>query len=524
MNNNQYFPTPESLATKMIYKLKHFNGLQYILEPSAGQGAIIDTYQAKHKANNNYSYRSYGKDKKVEFSDLVAVDCIEIDERNASTLRGKGYNVVWDDFMSFQPVRFYQAILMNPPFKNGAEHLLKAISIQERMGGQIVCILNAETLRNAYANNRQILAQKLDEYKADVEYIQNAFVNAERKTGVEIALIYIDVPMNNDSTMFEREFSRTQHVDEEKIINNRNEITASMSKVEQLVYECQMIKHSTIKLYEEQAKIQKMVRDFGMRDTIGITYGEISSKEMDVNRFIDEINMRYWRMFIEQTDIKSKIPSKLRDEFTYNIEMQKNIEFNIQNVRYFASELMKGIPKAFEENVACIFDELTIKHHYSDSQYSTTRWFYNGWRSNNAFKVNNRVIIPISYWDYGLPRTLIDLNLIFNQISGEYEDITDDEYLREGIKSHEKEIETLHFKISSFKKGTLWIYFNNEKHLEKFNALAAKGKAWLPSSFGEKSYKDMTVEEKQAVDNFGIDMVEYEKSYLGNIGIKLIGG
>ena len=36
---------------------------------------------------------------------------------------------------------------MNPPFAQGEKHLLKALEMQER-GGAIICILNAETIRN----------------------------------------------------------------------------------------------------------------------------------------------------------------------------------------------------------------------------------------------------------------------------------------------------------------------------------------------------------------------------------------
>ena len=40
---------------------------------------------------------------------------------------------------------------MNPPFSEGDKHLLKAINIMKN-GGQIVCILNAETIKNPYSN------------------------------------------------------------------------------------------------------------------------------------------------------------------------------------------------------------------------------------------------------------------------------------------------------------------------------------------------------------------------------------
>ena len=53
------------------------------------------------------------------------------------------------------------------------------------------------------------LLQKLQEYNATIKYVQNGFSEAERETDVEVALIYIDIPMKNKETMFEKEFKRT---------------------------------------------------------------------------------------------------------------------------------------------------------------------------------------------------------------------------------------------------------------------------------------------------------------------------
>ena len=56
-------------------------------------------------------------------------------------------------------------------------------------GGKIACILNAETIRNPYTNERKELLQKLDALDAKITYKQNAFQNAARRSGVEIALV-----------------------------------------------------------------------------------------------------------------------------------------------------------------------------------------------------------------------------------------------------------------------------------------------------------------------------------------------
>ncbi len=66
--------------------------------------------------------------------------------------------------------------------------------MQERNGGAIICLLNAETLKNPYTNERKDLQRKLTEYNAQVEFLQDSFIEAERKTSVEVALVKIQLP------------------------------------------------------------------------------------------------------------------------------------------------------------------------------------------------------------------------------------------------------------------------------------------------------------------------------------------
>lgn len=54
---------------------------------------------------------------------------------------------------------------MNPPFSDGVKHLLHAIEIAEKTGSEIVCILNANTIKNPYSNGRKLLLQKFSRNK-----------------------------------------------------------------------------------------------------------------------------------------------------------------------------------------------------------------------------------------------------------------------------------------------------------------------------------------------------------------------
>lgn len=75
---------------------------------------------------------------------------------------------------------------MNPPFDNGDYHLLKAWNIAKNT--TIICLLNAKTIKNPYSSKRKALNAIIEQF-GTVELIQNAFLHAERRTSVEVALI-----------------------------------------------------------------------------------------------------------------------------------------------------------------------------------------------------------------------------------------------------------------------------------------------------------------------------------------------
>lgn len=103
----QFFPTPTELAKKVVEMAEIKDG-ENCLEPSAGRGGI------------------------AQF--MPGCDCIELNPDNAAYLREHGFNVIHDDFMTFEPTKDYDVIVMNPPFNKGQSvaHVSKAIKIAKR--------------------------------------------------------------------------------------------------------------------------------------------------------------------------------------------------------------------------------------------------------------------------------------------------------------------------------------------------------------------------------------------------------
>lgn len=231
---SEFYPTPRALAEKMV-EHTDWKTVRTILEPSAGKGDIlkavarkltyeigvdVDCIEADSNLRQVLSY-NFSDEKRNEIYDrerdldsrrwsqdnplsekerekLAALD----DEYNG--FFSDGIHIVGNDFLAYQPFKRYDLIIMNPPFSEGDKHLLKALDIQKR-GGQIVCLLNAETIRNPYTHTRQELLATLERYDYQCEFIQNAFCTAERATGVEVALIRVNIPaVQETSDIYER--------------------------------------------------------------------------------------------------------------------------------------------------------------------------------------------------------------------------------------------------------------------------------------------------------------------------------
>lgn len=116
-----FFPTPKEIVEKAQSLLNH-NGIDSILEPSAGTGNLISGLEKYSKA--------------IE----INPDCIK-------TLQNKGIEIIGSDFVNEIPKKF-KYIIMNPPFSNrqDAKHTCLAFNKWLDNGGILVAITGAGIL------------------------------------------------------------------------------------------------------------------------------------------------------------------------------------------------------------------------------------------------------------------------------------------------------------------------------------------------------------------------------------------
>ena len=523
-DNRDFYPTPQNLINKMLCDID-FKMIHSILEPSAGSGNIIEALKQKEKLYTT-SYSKFSFD----------IDCIESDQNLQSILKGKNFRVVYNDFLTYDTMKEYDLIIMNPPFSNGCKHLLKALEMQQRNGGAIVCLLNAETLKNPCTNDRQYLQRKLTEYNAKVEFIQDAFMGAERKTAVEIALIKVQLPEVQRQSFIldglqkaqqqreiEAETESTQLIDSDffkAIVNQYNlEVEAGIK----LIKEYYAMKPFILSEFGKDKETGETIQTGGcilQMDIIGNR--DKYNNKLSINEYIREVRGKYWKALFENKKFIGQLTNNLQRDFYNKVEELKDYDFSLYNIYQLKIDMQKKVVKGIEDTIIELFDELSHKYHYLD-ETSKNIHYYNGWKTNKAWIINKKVIIPLKAYDdyytdrfrpthYDIVRKLQDIEKCFNYLDGGLTEAVD---LEESLQFAEeygetKNIQLKYFTVTFYKKGTCHIVFNNNELLKKFNIFGSQHKGWLPPCYGKKKYSDMTTEEKAVVNDFEGE-TEYNK-------------
>ena len=522
---SEFYPTPQSLVEKMLQGVD-WAYIQTILEPSAGKGDILREI-AKKEPYGRYSKRNFDIDcieidpnlrqiLKYNFSDERKRQFNERDEERY-TFFEKGIHIVHDDFLTYNPFKRYDLIVMNPPFSNGDKHLLKALKMQEK-GGAIICLLNAETIRNPYTETRKALVQQLERYNANIEYIENGFTQSERRTDVEIALIKVSIEnVQEESDIYNRMKEAEEYEDFDPEVTGIEVSDYIKAAVNQFNVE---VKSGLELIRQYRALVPYMSRSFGdntpilrLTDSSDRGYNSVS-----VNDYVQKVRLKYWNELLSNPKFIGKLTSKLQKEYQEKVSKLADYDFTEFNIYTLSTEMHSHIKSGIENEIIAMFDRLTAEHSYYP-EFSKNRHYYDGWKTNSAYKIAKKVIIPcygiFSQWD-GQPRTydarkaLEDIERILNFLDGHMTADVDswsalESNFNNGIT---KNIEMKYFKATFYKKGTVHLTFTCPELIDRFNIYAAQNKNWLPPSYGKKSYKDMTADEKKVVDSF-----QGEKAY-----------
>ena len=455
----------------MVDKIVKVNEVK-ILEPSAGRGDIVDYIEKNQKEIFGY-YKWDGR---------IDIDCIEIDDNLQKILNGKGLKVVYNDFLDFSTYKIYDLIIMNPPFDCGDKHLLKAISLMEKTGGQIICLLNAETLKNPYSIYRQDLINKMEVLKAEIEFLKDEFKNADRKTNVEIALININIPKQQLKGEI-----LTKMVKDNDYYKNNVEFKSPIKyeHIENLISNYNF--EIGIKLIREYRTIKEFTKSDDEYTKISLGLDGINHDELTENTYIKIIRRKYWKRLYYKEELLKLFTNSIRQKFFDNIEKMADYDFNEFNINQMLKNFSENMEISLKDDIINLFDGLSIKHHWIPEAENNIH-YYNGWYTNKSYYINKKVIIPINCidtrWDknfrfeYGLEEKINDLHKIFIYLDTENinKEVTDirDILLKAEKNQITKNIDFPYFTATFYKKGTCHIKFKNDDLLLKFNLTGKK--------------------------------------------------
>lgn len=506
MDPLQHYPTPEALAQRAWDKFeeKHISRL---LEPHAGGGDLVLPRLFRNQP-------SWHHNRRPEFT----WDAIEIDPRHHARLRELGATIVGYDFTQHTSCAMYSHILMNPPFAVGAEHVLHAWNTL--FCGEIVAIINAETLRNACTRVRELLARVIDAH-GSVEFISDAFRGADvqREADVEIALVHLVKRVAADEILG----NATQGLakDETDLESKPWEAPTELALPEGFVEATVRNFDVAVQAAREAAVATARAEHYSAR--LGMTLEMMQSKDVAVqsksaataaaqanntagaarSEFAaqyDSLKSAAWAQILRSTHVLSRLSTGAQKRLEKEFEHIKGLEFTARNVHGFLLGLVQSAQDIQEGMVLDVFDLITRYH-------SDNTVYYMGWKSNDRHRTagmrikRTRFIIPghtshshQSQADWETRRMLSDFDKVFAML-----DANDSPpgLTLEQLFSHPVEFKRLqggercaarYFEVRYYpQRGTIHFFAKDVALIDRFNRLVGKLRQWLPQEPADAS-------------------------------------
>lgn len=168
----QFFPTPDHIADKLV-ALSDIKPHHLVLEPSAGQGALVNAIYRK----TNLAQR---------------VDCYELMDINRSILgKNPRVNIVGYNYLESKSNKTYDRIIANPPFSRNQDidHIQKMYG-DLKVGGKIVSLASKHW--QLCGNKKEIGFRDWLEYTCSAVSEINAGEFKSSGTGIAMCCIVIN--------------------------------------------------------------------------------------------------------------------------------------------------------------------------------------------------------------------------------------------------------------------------------------------------------------------------------------------
>lgn len=515
-----FYPTPTPVIEKMLDGLE-LDLIEDVLDLGAGRGVISQHIVDAKEARRYHRYSARER--------LVHVDAVEINPDFHDVLRGKGFRLVHDDILTFETLKIYHLIIANFPFSIGAECLQRALSLVERNGGHLRCLVNAETIRNPFTNERKTLVKRLSDLEAEIEYLSGEFASGPRPTPVDAALIKLHVKRPEAPSIILENLRRAETHQASAPKANNQLVGADFASA--MVAQFNLEARAGIRLIEEYSALKPYILDRIKKESDDEERYDYSKPLIklevegasdhaggQINEYLAGLREKYWALLINDPRFSKLYTSNILSELQSKLKELRNYDFTVFNIGELIREMRGKIVEGIESSILALFDELSRKFAYDDAIHNGNVHYYNGWKTNKSYKINKKIILPmngLSSWsfsgpklDYDIHRKLADMLKVFNYLSDDRTDVglLVGNACTRADNNRDFDMDLRYFRVKFFKKGTAHIWFLDEHLLAKFNIFGSQRKNWLPPAYGKKRRENMQPEERAAVDDFHSDL------------------
>lgn len=222
-----------------------------------------------------------------------------------------------------------------------------------------------------------------------------------------------------------------------------------------------------------------------------------------------------WREVLRLTDVRNLASHGVQQELDRLLEGNERMAFSEENVYALVESIFLNRGAILQQCVVEAFDLMT-------RYYDENRVHVEGWKTNDAWKVNRRVVLPrvvsvtfsgSGYVSYGNSRqNLNDIDRAMAFLEGKKLEFVPCTAVR-ALEGHLKAcgddfsgvpFESTYFEMRCYKKGTLHMYFKDKELWERFNLTAARGKNWLPDDVKAREREDRA--RNRRADQYGLPL------------------
>ena len=231
------------------------------------------------------------------------------------------------------------------------------------------------------------------------------------------------------------------------------------------------------------------------------------------NAYVQAIRKKYWEALFHNPYFVDQLTSNLQRELHENVSEMRHYDFSEVNILALQAELSRKLIDGVKATIVGLFEELSHKYHWHD-ETSTNIHYFNGWKTNKAWKINRKVILPLYglttystgsvYFNHGACHKLCDIEKCLDFLGGNrMTGVSAADCLRHAeISGQTKKIQLKHIQVTLYKKGTVHIEFQNQDLLDQLNIFGCQQKNWLPPGYGKTAYEDFEDEARSVVDSF----------------------